>query len=173
MKQLSIFDQAFKKIEKKCGDGTRGYWKLFIDGASRNNPGPSGAGFLLLKDDEPVLKRGFFLGKKTNNQAEYFALLLGIFFLKQNMCKGDLALIVSDSQLLVRQLLGKYKVKKPQLKPMHQCAKDMLKDVAYNVVHVLREENVQADALANLGIDKKTKLPEPFLNLLQDYDIPV
>ena len=85
MKQLSIFDEAFKKIEKKCGDGTRGYWKLFIDGASRNNPGPSGAGFLLLKDDKPVEQKGFFLGSKTNNQAEYFALLIGIFFLKKHL----------------------------------------------------------------------------------------
>lgn len=173
MKQLSIFDQAFKKIEKKCGDGTKGYWKLFIDGASRNNPGPSGAGFILFKDDKPVEKRGFFLGNKTNNQAEYFSLLLGVFFLKQNLCKGDLVLIVSDSQLLVRQLKGEYKVKKPQLKPMHACAQDLLKDVAYNVVHVLREENEQADALANRGIDKKIKLPEQFLNLLNDYEIVV
>jgi len=173
MKQLSIFDKAFKKIEKKCGDGTRGYWKLFIDGASRNNPGPSGAGFLLLKDEKPFLRHGFFLGKKTNNQAEYFALLLGVFFLKQNICKGDLVLIVSDSQLIVRQLQGQYKVKKAELKPMFQCAQQMLEGVSHNVVHVLREENVQADALANLGIDKKIKLPETFLNLLQNYDIPV
>jgi len=173
MKQLSIFDDAFKKIEKKCGSGTRGYWKLFIDGASRNNPGPAGAGLFLLKDDQPVEKQGFFLGSKTNNEAEYLALLSGLFFLKKHICNGDLVLIISDSQLLVRQLLGEYKVKKEELKPMHRCAKDFLKDIAHNIVHVLREENVQADALANLGIDKKRKPPAQFLNLLQQYEIPI
>ena len=96
-----------------------------------------------------------------------------IFFLKQNMCKGDLVLIISDSQLLVRQLKGEYKVKKPQLKSMHKCAKDLLKNISYNIVHVLREENEQADEQANFGVDKKIKLPKQFLSFLQDYDIPV
>jgi len=173
MKQLSIFDDAVKKIKKKCGDGTKGYWKLFIDGASRNNPGPSGAGFLLLKNDKSVVQDGFFLGKKTNNQAEYFALLLGAFFLKKYICKGDFVLIVSDSQLLVRQLKGEYRVRKAELKPMHQCAKDLLADITYTIVHVLREENEQADALANRGVDKKKKPPKQFLNVLQDYEIPI
>ena len=173
MKQLSIFDDAFQKIKKECGDGIRSYWKLFIDGAARNNPGPAGAGFYLLKDDQPVEKQGFFIGSKTNNQAEYFALLFGLFFLKKHLCKGDLVLIISDSQLLVRQLQGQYRVKNVELKPMHRLAKDFLQDVSHNVVHVLREENVQADALANLGIDKKRKPPTEFLNVLRDYEIPI
>ena len=82
-------------------------------------------------------------------------------------------MIVSDSQLLVRQLKGEYKVKKPQLKPMHRCAKELLEDIAYNIIHVLREENEKADALANRGVDKKIKLPGPFLNILQNYDISI
>lgn len=173
MKQLSITDNELKKIKKKCGDGLHAYWKLFIDGASRNNPGLSGAGFFLLKDDIPVEKQGFFLGNKTNNQAEYFALLLGLFFLKRYICKGDFVLVISDSQLLVRQLKGEYKVKNPELRSIYRCAKDLLKYIDYNVVHVLREDNVQADKLANIGIEKKNKLPKLFLDLLQDYGIQI
>ena len=172
MKQLSLFDNEFKKLET-CSTGVRRYWKLFFDGASRNNPGPSGAGLFLLKGDESVEKRGFFLGKKTNNQAEYFALLLGLFYLKRHLCEGDLVLIVSDSQLLVRQLKGEYKVKNAKLKPLHGLAKSLLCDVAYNAVHVLREENKEADALANEGIDKKRKPPQKFLDLLQHNEIPI
>lgn len=172
MKQLSLFDDEFKKLEK-CGTGIRRYWKLFIDGASRNNPGPAGGGLFLLKSDEPVEKRGFFLGKKTNNQAEYFALLLGIFYLKRHVCKGDLVLIVSDSQLLVRQMKGEYKVKNTELKPLNKLARSLLRDVAHNVVHVLREENKEADALANEGLDKKRKPPQQFLDLLQQNKISI
>ena len=170
MKQLSFFET--NKVESCSSDKAR-YWKLFIDGAARNNPGPAGAGIFLLKDDVPVEQRGFFLGNKTNNQAEYFALLLGIFYLQKHFCKGDLVLIVSDSQLLVRQLKGEYKVKNVKLKPLHALAHAMLVDIAYNIVHVLREENKEADALANKGIDKKYKLPQHFLDLLPARGISV
>jgi len=172
MKQLSLFDNAFKKIEP-CEPGKRTYWKLFIDGASRNNPGPSGAGLFLLKQDASVEQRGFFIGKKTNNQAEYLALTLGIFYLKKHLCKDDLVVIVSDSQLLVRQIKGEYKVKNPDLKQLHSYAREMLKDITYNIVHVLREENKEADALANQGIDKKRKLPSKFLDQLRERNISI
>ncbi len=172
MKQLSIFNDAFEEL-KGCETDVQHYWKLFVDGAARNNPGPAGAGLFLLKDDKPVEQRGFFIGKKTNNQAEYFALLLGVFYLKKHLCPGDLVLIISDSQLLVRQLKGEYKVRKAELKPLHSLARELLNAVPYNVVHVLREENKEADALANNGIDKKRKLPQQFLDLLQDREIPI
>jgi len=129
--------------------------------------------FFLLKNDKPVEQRGFFLGKKTNNQAEYFGLLLGLFYLKKHLCNGDLLLVVSDSQLLVRQLQGKYKVKHPHLKPLYKLACFLLDDIAYNVVHVLREENTEADALANQGVDKKRKPPALFLDLLRKHEIPI
>ncbi len=172
MKQLSIFEKELKKL-KTCSTGVRTYWKLFTDGASRNNPGPSGAGIFLLKNDYAAEKYGAYLGSKTNNQAEYLALILGIFFLKKYACKGDLALLVSDSQLLVRQIKGEYKVKNPELKKLHALAHELLKDVTYNIVHVLREENKEADALANHGVDKKKKPPVAFLDLLRRYKIPL
>jgi len=147
------------------------YWKLFVDGASRNNPGKSGAGVYILKNDRVAEKKGVFLGVKTNNQAEYLALLLGIFLVKRQMLKNDVLLIVSDSQLLVRQLEGVYRVKHPMLKPLHELAKKMLVGMNYDVGHVMREDNTHADALANAGIDKKNSIPQEFIELLQRHEI--
>ncbi|MFC1841808.1 ribonuclease HI family protein [Candidatus Dependentiae bacterium] len=154
-----------------CKKGDVTYWKLFIDGASRNNPGPAGAGIYLLKNNEPVLKQGFFLDSKTNNQAEYLSLLIGIFFLKKQVCKDDIVMIISDSQLLVRQLLGEYKVKNSGLRPFFQLSNQLLSGINYNIAHVLRHENKVADKMANIGIDKGERLPKDFLDLLQRHEI--
>ena len=86
-------------------------WRLFIDGASKNNPGPAGSGFVLFKNKEILCRQGFYLGTKTNNQAEYYALVLGIFFAKKYMQNNERLTIISDSQLLVRQMSGIYRVK--------------------------------------------------------------
>jgi ribonuclease HI len=168
MKQQNFLENA------KKDDGTQehhAYWKLFIDGASRNNPGPAGAGLYIVKNDHPVEKRGFFLGAKTNNQAEYLALLLGLFYMQKRYEKGDLLLIISDSQLLIKQMEGKYRVKHPGIKPLYTVAQALLVGMRYDLMHVLREENKQADAMANEGIDKRHKIPEDFLALLAKYEI--
>ncbi len=141
-------------------------WKLFVDGASKNNPGPSGAGVCLLKgDNELVFKKGFYLGKKTNNQAEYLALLLGIFYARKHMSLGDSIIITSDSELMVRQLNKIYSVKNAELKRMYECARQLLEGFEVKFVHVLREENTVADALANEGIEKKHHVPQEFLKI--------
>lgn len=70
-------------FEERASVKNRSYWKLFIDGASRNNPGPSGIGIFLLKNDQPFVSEGFFIGVKTNNQAEYLALVVGLFFVQK------------------------------------------------------------------------------------------
>lgn len=140
-------------------------WRLFVDGAARNNPGPAGAGLYIEKDGEPFLKKGFYLGKKTNNQAEYMALLLGIFFIKQHIHEHDTLLIVSDSQLLVRQLQGLYRIKNQDLVALYQCATRLLDRMKYGVDHVLREHNKVADAMANEGIDKKIPVPQDFFTI--------
>lgn len=164
-KNMSIFE-AESKHPAVCS-----HWKLFIDGAARNNPGPAGAGIYLVKNDKPVKKSGFYLGTKTNNQAEYGALLIGIYYLKQHMESQDHVDIVSDSQLLVRQFKGEYRVKHPELKPLHMLAKKMLEGTTHSISHVLREHNEIADEMANKGIDDKKKLPQEFLTLLQQHDI--
>ena len=116
-------------------------------------------------------KVGFWLGSKTNNQAEYLSLALGIFCLKKYICKDDIVMIISDSQLLVRQILGRYRVKNSGLRPLFQLSKQLLSDINYNIAHVLRHENAVADKMANIGVDKGAKVPQDFLDMLQSYDI--
>ncbi len=169
-KNMSIFE-PYADQPKNPQEKAYNHWKLFIDGAARNNPGPAGAGVYITKNDKPVKKLGFYLGIKTNNQAEYGALLLGLHEIKQNWDPRDHLDIISDSQLLVRQFKGEYKVKHPELKPLHLLAKTMLHGIMYSITHVLREHNTIADEMANLGIDKKKPLPSDFITLLRQHEL--
>lgn len=174
MKQLFLFDAPLPT--QKCLDpivSTISYWKLYVDGAARNNPGPAGAGLYLLQNDDVVRQQGFFLGSKTNNQAEYLALLLGIYYVTIHNVKNDPLLILSDSQLLVRQFKGLYKVKHPELRPLYLSAQQMLKGMNLDFAHIPREENEQADALANSGIDNKIPVLPAIKIWLRSYDIVV
>lgn len=168
MKQLS-----FLHTPQSSQSSNAHTWLLFVDGAARNNPGPAGAGIYLLKDNVPVRKEGFYLGIKTNNQAEYLALLLGIFILEQRVQADDVVRIVSDSELLVRQLAGAYRVKRPHLKPLHALAAQKIRDLNAEVLHVVRTENVEADKMANRGIDYKKAVPEDFIAMLRHHEISI
>jgi ribonuclease HI len=170
MKQLNLFAKSHDSNQSPKVAHTSKLM-LFVDGASRNNPGLSGAGLYLLKDEKPIEREGFFLGIKTNNQAEYLALLLGLFFLQKHVCKGDEVHIISDSQLLVQQMRGAYRVKHAALKPLHDLAKFMLAEHHYHVEHVLRAENTTADKLANKGIDKKIPVPADFIEMLHRHEL--
>ncbi len=168
MNQLNIFNQSTSQ-NPECKTLIEAHWKLYVDGASRNNPGPSGAGVYISQDGAPIVTEGYFLGTKTNNQAEYYALLLGLFHLQQLICSPDTVLIISDSQLLIRQLQKSYKVKHEGLKKLHNAAMEILKTMNAEVMHVLREENKKADALANKGIESKKQVPQEFFTWLQQY----
>src|SRR5688500_17863614 len=110
--QLNILsDENPIENPPECDTASDIVLKVYIDGAARNNPGPSGSGICIKRGNEIVFEQGFFIGNRTNNQAEYFALLISIFFIKQYHKKNELVLIYSDSQLLVRQMLGVYKVR--------------------------------------------------------------
>ena len=146
-------------------------WKLFVDGASRKNPGPSGAGIYIEKNGIVEIKEGYYLGIKTNNQAEYLALLFGLFVLERHMDSGDTLHIVSDSQLLVRQLTGIYKVRHSHLQPLHALCKEKMYKLGATINHVLRDENSEADAMANYGIDVKHSPPKHYIALLKDHGI--
>jgi ribonuclease HI len=156
MNQLSLFDAPSTASSSVA-------WKLYIDGAARNNPGPAGAGVYILKNDTPLLHKSYFLGDKTNNQAEYYALLLGLFVLDHLMQPGDTLTIFSDSQLLVRQIAGHYRIKDVRLKELYAHAQCFLQNKCYTIHHILRAENGVADQLANEGIDKKSELPDSFI----------
>lgn len=126
---------------------------LYTDGAARGNPGPAGAGaFICGPDGVVVAEIAEYLGETTNNVAEYKALLAG---LKRLVTIGaEEVTIRADSQLMVRQLTGDYRVKHPNLKPLFEEALVLLKKIPhYSIEHVAREENTDADRLANQAID--------------------
>lgn len=127
---------------------------LYADGASRGNPGPAGAGFALIDEEEMVVFEGhLYLGETTNNQAEYSALIDG---LERALKMGfESVEIRMDSELVVKQIRGEYKVKNEGLKPKFVKAKDLLsKFGAFKIGHVPREQNKIADKLANKAIDE-------------------
>ncbi len=130
-------------------------YRLFTDGASRGNPGPSGAGAVILSPEgQVVAKLGKFLDENTNNFAEYMGLILG---LKRARAMGIKELdVFSDSELLVKQLSGEYQVKAENLRPLHDEARQLLASFAEIAVrHVPREQNTLADEMSNRAIDQR------------------
>lgn len=127
---------------------------IYIDGGARGNPGPAAAGVLIHEGDPsaPLHEGGYFLGRMTNNMAEYQGLLIALELAVQT--GADEISVHSDSQLLVRQIEGKYRVQSSLLKPLYEQAKKHLKAFAHwKITHIRREFNVRADALANLAMD--------------------
>ena len=129
--------------------------RLFTDGASRGNPGQAGAGAVLLSEDSQELATcSDYLGICTNNVAEYKALLLGLKKALELECHS--LEINLDSELIVRQIQGRYKVKNEALKLLYTDVMTVLKNfTTWSVNHVPRSQNARADALANQGIDQK------------------
>jgi len=128
------------------------HFTLFCDGASRGNPGPGAYGYALLENEDIVFQEGATLGVVTNNVAEYEGLLKG---LEKSLELGATSLIIkSDSQLLVRQLLGQYKVRAPHIIPLVDKAKGLLRQFKkIEIFHIPREENGLADSLCNEALD--------------------
>ena len=128
---------------------------IFIDGASRGNPGPSGIGIVFCDDQDKVVKKLFkFIGNATNNVAEYSAL---IYAMQEALIdRYEEVRVKSDSELLTKQLTGEYKVKNDNLKLYH----DMFQHIAkgFNKIEIIsidREKNSAADKLANKAIDSR------------------
>jgi len=130
--------------------------KVYVDGASRGNPGPSGIGVVVLDEEGKVLREHYeFLGPSyTNNQAEYVALLRALEICSTIFPKGVIH-VFSDSELLINQLTGRYKVRSRSLKELFRSVKQrerLFSNVYYH--HVDRELNKRADELANRAIDE-------------------
>ncbi|HEY2988039.1 MAG TPA: ribonuclease HI family protein [Candidatus Binatia bacterium] len=135
-------------------DERQGEWLLMVDGASRGNPGEAGCGAVIFDDTgKTVRELCRYLGRATNNVAEYAALLMG---LEEVLRLGAMRLRVeSDSELLVRQLNGVYRVKDEKLRRLHERAQELLRRLdSYRIIHVRREFNRIADRLANQAIDE-------------------
>jgi ribonuclease HI len=126
------------------------------DGGARGNPGPAGYG-VVIQDEagHKVAVLSQYLGHQTNNFAEYQGLIAALEFALQH---GPKALkVVSDSELLVRQIKGIYKVKNPTLQDLHARAKELIAQLDwFSIDHALREHNREADRLANEAMDKGT-----------------
>ena len=127
---------------------------LWTDGAARGNPGPAGIGAILKSETGEVLYTGSeYLGHTTNNVAEYKAVLLGLAgALAQGISRIE---VRADSELLIKQLRGEYRVKSPGLKPLFEEARRLIaRFTSVKLTHIRRELNGEADRLANQGIDK-------------------
>jgi ribonuclease HI len=145
----------FQNAADRHGDRQEGFWRLHCDGACRGNPGPAGAG-MVLHDPQGRLqvRKGRYLGETTNNVAEYQALLLGLAEARKLAVKK--LRVLADSELMVKQLNGHYRVKSPHLLPLWRQALQALQQFeAYAIIHVPREKNRLADEVANQAIDQK------------------
>ena len=158
-----LFDRLAAHM-RRCSDWTDGAdsrqvlprmkGSLYCDGASRGNPGPSGAGVVILdKNGEEIFELSRFLGHGTNNEAEYRALIRGLTAAADIGIKG--LQIFLDSELVVNQLLGTYKVRNPRLRQLFEEAMSRLRLFdEYAIFHVGRDLNQEADRLANEAIDR-------------------
>lgn len=125
----------------------------------------------LEKNGTVFIKDGYYVGIKTNNQAEYLALIFGLFILAEYSQKGDKIEIISDSQLLVRQLTGLYRVRDIKLQELYALCKERMRGLDITIRHVLRAYNTEADAMANQGIEDKKYPPKQYSALLKSYGV--
>jgi probable phosphoglycerate mutase len=125
-----------------------------VDGGSRGNPGPAGFGvYIRGANGAAIAQLSEYLGHKTNNFAEYSGLLAA---LEYAVAHGHRALkVISDSELMVRQMNGQYRVSSPDLKPLYEKARSLARQLdKFTIQHVLREQNRHADKLANEAMDR-------------------
>lgn len=137
--------------------------QIFTDGASRGNPGPAGIGIVIKKNGRIVSEIADYIGHSTNNIAEYTACLRGI---TEALILGasDIELY-ADSELLIKQIRGEYKVKNEGLQPLHSQILGLAGKLKhFKAVHIAREKNKEADLLSNIGIDAHDKKDSPLFS---------
>lgn len=138
----------------------RGTIVLHADGGARGNPGPAGAGAVVYAPNGDIVAEvSDFLGKRTNNWAEYEALIQGLLSVQKHFGNGkevsQRVEVNLDSELIVRQMNGEYKVKNPELKKQYERVKSILNSFSsVSFAHVRRENNAVADKLANDAMDR-------------------
>jgi ribonuclease HI len=130
--------------------------KLFtfnVDGAARGNPGPAACAAIMLCDKTVLFEEGVFLGPATNNHAEYRGLILALELAqKHNVRRLE---ILTDSELVAKQIMGEYRVKHPELLPLYKKATELIKSFEFFAIyHIRREENRDADRLCNQILDR-------------------
>jgi len=148
------------------------WFTAHCDGGSRGNPGPSGYGAVIEGPDGIVAAElSEFLGIQTNNYAEYSGLLAVLNWAIENGTKH--LRVVSDSELMVKQMKGQYKVASPVLRPLWEQARALARKLdRFEISHTLRGGNKQADRLANEAMDKGMKLASPSASRANPYEKP-
>lgn len=128
---------------------------VYTDGASRGNPGRAAGGVSVCDGGgKEIFSCSKYFGEMTNNQAEYRAFLMGLEQAKRLGAKH--IEVRSDSELLVRQINGEYRVKDKHIRPLYEKAQALLREfVSFEVRHVMRDQNPRADRLANLALDRE------------------
>jgi ribonuclease HI len=153
----SFLDSALETALKSRRGSDGKIFEVYVDGASRGNPGPAGGGFAVYLNGEEILTGHEHFGHKTNNQAEYLALRAALRTLYEHFPSAILH-IHMDSKLAVEQLNGNYKVKSENVKPLFEEVRRILTQFpGFTATHVPRERNKRADELANRGIDEGGK----------------
>jgi len=134
-------------------------YRANIDGGSRGNPGPASYGVVVRNPKgEVIAQLKKYIGRTTNNVAEYYGLIAALDYAQSNNIRA--LRIESDSELLVKQMRGQYKVKSEDLKPLFERAKKMSQSFSsFRIDHVYREQNAEADALANEAMDEVSGRP--------------
>ena len=133
---------------------------VYTDGGARGNPGPAGFGLVIYDDKKQnIYQESKYLGIKTNNEAEYSALIASLSWILENKDKNNITAVnfYSDSQLLIRQIQGKYRVKAKNLLGYFYAAKELLQQInlPFKYHDIRRELNIIADRLANQAMDKR------------------
>jgi formyltetrahydrofolate-dependent phosphoribosylglycinamide formyltransferase len=165
---LNLFTHSQPTDPNKQMRNTKDQIIAYIDGASRGNPGPAAAAFILTSHDGAQLRaKAFFLGRTTNNVAEYTAVIKALDAAKQ---VGTAQLTVfSDSELLVRQLNGEYKVKSEQIRPLFRQALDLLGEFEnWKIQHIMREKNEETDKLANQALNLERDVEGKLVSVTQN-----
>jgi len=129
--------------------------ELYTDGGSRGNPGPAAVGVVCYKNKEIVFEIAEYIGEATNNIAEYRALIAGLEELTRQELTGDVTVFL-DSELVVKQMNGQYRVKDAKLQPLYGILQDLCQNFkAISFHHIPREKNKQADKLVNKSLDER------------------
>lgn len=129
---------------------------IYTDGGARGNPGPAALGVVIYEGGEHIAELKRYLGEATNNVAEYEALIAGLEAAKERGLSTRAVEVRMDSELIVKQMRGEYKVKDANLKRLHARAKEALVGFSSaQFVHIPREENAEADALVNEALDER------------------
>jgi probable phosphoglycerate mutase len=150
----SLFGEARTGSGAGAGDAAGGWFTAHCDGGSRGNPGPSGYGAVVEDPEGRVVARlSDYLGRQTNNYAEYSGLLAVLAWALENGARR--LRVVSDSELMVNQMKGRYKVGSPGLRPLWEEAKQRAAKLdRFEMRHTLRGGNQEADRLANEAMDR-------------------